>query len=87
MQRGRPLIERMTLGELGAEVVSILGPRAAAELLAAITSPQADRAELIGRLTVRDDALWLADLLTELEVDERARLQLAEGLRQAFVAD
>lgn len=38
---------------------------------------------LIGRLHVRDDAAWLAELLMELEDDvgEIARLRLVEALQ------
>jgi hypothetical protein len=39
------------------------------------------RAELIGRLSLREGASWLAGLLIELEVDEVARLQLTEAIR------
>ena len=43
----------------------------------------ADRVALIGRLHVRDDAVWLAELLMGLkdEVGEIARLRLADALR------
>jgi hypothetical protein len=46
----------------------------------------ADRAALIGRLHVRDDARWLAELLVDLEDDvgEIARLQLIYELRHFF---
>src|SRR5437867_3858273 len=45
----------------------------ARELLGVLTRPDADRAALIGRLYERD-ARWIADVLTDLEVDEIARL-------------
>jgi hypothetical protein len=61
-----------------------LGEPAARELLDVLTRSDADRAALIGRLHRRDDARWLAELLTDLEVDETARLQLAEGLRRVL---
>ncbi len=43
----------------------------------------ADRAALIARLYVRDDAAWLAELLIDLEdeVGEIARLRLIADLR------
>lgn len=46
-------------------------------------SSDADRAALIGRLHVRDDAVWLAELLMDLEDDvgEIARLRLIDALR------
>jgi hypothetical protein len=42
----------------------------------------ADRAALIGRLHLRDDAEWLAEILVDLEDDvgEIARLRLIDGL-------
>jgi hypothetical protein len=67
--------------------VQAVGVGAAAELLDAITRPEADRAALIGRLTIRHEAQWLADLLTELEIDEPARLQIAEALGLALSND
>jgi hypothetical protein len=41
---------------------------------------------LIGRLHIRDDAAWLAELLIDLEDDvgEMARLQLIHELRRAL---
>lgn len=42
---------------------------------------------LVGRLCLRDDAHWLAEILLDLETDEIARLQVAEGLRVALAAD
>jgi hypothetical protein len=47
-----------------------------------LTRSEADRAALIGRLSLRADAEWLAELLIDLEEDERARLHLIEALRQ-----
>ncbi|HEX6264920.1 MAG TPA: hypothetical protein VF036_06530, partial [Actinomycetota bacterium] len=45
----------------------------------------ADRAALIGRLHVRDDAAWLAELMDlEDEVGEVARLRLVDALRQSL---
>ena len=52
----------------------------------AITRPEADRAALIGRLSSRDDAQWLAEILIDLETDEVARLQVVEGLRIVLAA-
>ena len=50
-------------------------------------APRPDRAALIGRLFSRDDAHWLAEILIELETDEIARLQMAEGIRLALATD
>jgi hypothetical protein len=38
---------------------------------------------LIGRLSLRDDADWLAELLMDLDEDEPARLWLVAALRRA----
>ena len=72
---------------LGDQIIAAVGHGGAAELLGAITRPEADRAALIGRLSLRDDARWLAEVLTDLETDEVARLRLAEGLRLALASD
>jgi hypothetical protein len=45
---------------------------------------EAERAALIGRLALRADAEWLAELLIDLEEDEPARLHLVAALRQAL---
>lgn len=58
-----------------------IGPAARAELLAALTAPEEARATRIGRLHTRADAQLLAELLTELEVNEPARLQMIATLR------
>jgi hypothetical protein len=47
-----------------------------------LTRSEADRAALIGRLSLRADAEWLAELLIDLEEDEPARLHLVEALNQ-----
>ena len=51
------------LEQIGEEIIEAVGRGGAAELLDAITRPEADRAALIGRLTLRDDAQWLAEVL------------------------
>jgi hypothetical protein len=53
-------------GDLGDRVVTILGEQGARELLGVLERSDADRAALIGRLQVRDDAEWLAELLMDL---------------------
>jgi hypothetical protein len=68
--------------DIGARVVAAVGEAGARELLDSLTRPEADRAALIGRLAQRNDAAWLAELLTDLEVDEVARLHMAEALRR-----
>jgi hypothetical protein len=44
---------------------------------------------LIGRLSLRDDAAWLAELLMDLEDDvgEIARLRLIEELRRTLASE
>lgn len=70
--------------DIGQRVVAALGEPAARELLEVLERPDADRAALIGRLHLRDDAGWLAELVIDLE-DERgeiARLVLIDALRR-----
>ena len=69
---------------MGEQIIEAVGRGGAAELLDAITRPDVDRAALIGRLSSRDDAQWLAEVLIDLETDEPARLQMAEALRLAL---
>jgi hypothetical protein len=66
--------------QLGHDIVGAVGIGAARELLDAITRPEEERASLIGRLAVRDDASWLVELLTDLEVIELARLQVSVAM-------
>ena len=72
--------------DIGKRVVEALGEPAARELLGILERSDADRAALIGRLHVRDDAAWLAELLIDLEDDvgEIVRLRLADGLRRTL---
>jgi hypothetical protein len=65
---------------IGERVVLVLGEPAARELLVVLERPDADRAALITRLHARDDAVWLAELLMDLEDDvgEIARLRLVD---------
>jgi hypothetical protein len=64
-------------------MTAALGEGGARELLEVLERSDADRAQLIGRLYVRDDAAWLAGLLMDLEDDvgEIARLRHVEALR------
>jgi hypothetical protein len=59
---------------------------AARELLDVLTRSDADRAALIGRLHLREDAAWLAALLIDIEEDEVVRLQIADALRRVLSA-
>jgi hypothetical protein len=79
-----PVFEFGEMNDLGSRIVEAPGEGGARELLDVLTRSEADRAALIGRLHQREDARWLAELLTDLEVDEIARLQLVEGLRRAL---
>ena len=72
--------------DIAAGVVWAVGEAGARELLDALTRPEAARAALIGRLAQRDDAEWLAEVLTDLEVDEVARLHMVEALRRVVRA-
>lgn len=55
--------------DIGQRVIAALGEPAARELLEVLERSDADRAALIGRLHVRDDAAWRAELLMDLEDD------------------
>ena len=57
------------LSDLSQRIVDILGEGASRELLDVITRTEEGRAALIGRLWVREDTTWLAELLTDLETD------------------
>lgn len=57
------------MNDIGQRVVATLGEPAARELLAVLEQSDADRAALIGRLHVRDDAAWLAELLIDFGDD------------------
>jgi hypothetical protein len=72
--------------DVGARVVAALGQPAARELLEVLERSDEDRATLIARLHVRDDASWLAELLMDLEDDvgEIARLRLVDGFRRVL---
>jgi hypothetical protein len=72
--------------ELGARIVAAIGEPAARELLDALTRAQADRAALIGRLHLREDATWLAELLMDIESDpdDLTRVQIVEALRRCL---
>jgi hypothetical protein len=59
-----------------------IGPGARAELLAALTAPEEERAARIGRLHSRTDSQLLDELLTELEVNETARLRFIAMIRE-----
>jgi hypothetical protein len=45
------------------------------------TRPEADRTALIGRLSLRADREWLAELLIDLEEDEPGRCGWVGGLK------
>jgi hypothetical protein len=70
---------------ISGRVVDILGPGAARELLDVLTRSEEDRAALIGRLSERDDAAWLAEIETETETDDITRLRLIKGLGRVLL--
>jgi hypothetical protein len=76
---------RDALDELGQRIVGVLGLPGARELLDVLTRSPENRAALIGRLYSREDATWLAEVLTETESDpdDLSRIQLIEALRRA----
>ena len=59
----------LTPEALGEQILAILGPGGSRELLDVLTRPEADRATLIGRLNLRADGEWLAELLMDVESD------------------
>jgi hypothetical protein len=69
---------------LAPRVVAAVGEEGARELLDVLTRPDRDRAALIGRLHVREDGTWLAELLIDLETDDVARLNLIAALRASL---
>ena len=71
---------------MATELIAALGEPASLELLDVLTRSEADRAALIGRLSQRADAVWLADLLIEIECDpdDITRLQFVEALRKTL---
>lgn len=73
-----------TLDDLGSRLVEALGQGGARDLLDALTRSEADRAKLIGRLSIRNDATWLAELLIDIEVDESIRLQVTDALARVM---
>jgi hypothetical protein len=70
--------------QIGEQIVAALGEGASRELLDAITRSVEDRVSLIGRLSQRDDATWLAELLSEIESDPQdiTRLRLIDALEE-----
>jgi hypothetical protein len=84
LTRKRSEIQCSSADHAGPRVVAALGEPGARELLGILERSDADRAALIGRMYVRDDARWLAELLIDLEdeVGEMARLRLVDELRR-----
>ncbi|MDP9331564.1 MAG: hypothetical protein M3P11_13140 [Actinomycetota bacterium] len=70
--------------DLGSRIVSALGEPASRELLGVLASrDDAGRAALIGWLYQRDDTIWLAELLMDIESDpdDITRLQMIGALQ------
>lgn len=74
---------------IGRRVVEVLGPGTARELLDVLTRGEEDRAALVGRLSQRDDASALAEMLIEIEADpdDITRLRLIDGLERGLGLD
>lgn len=72
----------VTPDDISRRIVAALSEDGALVLLDMLTRPRAERAALIGRLAQHADGEWLAELLTDFEVDEVARLNLVEALRR-----
>jgi hypothetical protein len=72
----------MDADNVAERVISAVGEAGARELWDVLTRPDADRAALIGRLSLRADGEWLAEVLIDLDVDEPARLHMIEALRR-----
>jgi hypothetical protein len=70
--------------DLGSRIVTAVGAGAARELLEVLERSTAERAALIGRLYVREDARWLAEVLMDVEEDPVTRLELVGRLRSAL---
>jgi hypothetical protein len=65
-------------------MVAALSEDGSRVLLDMLTRPDAERAALIGSVGQHADGEWLADLLTDFEVDEVSRLTLVDALRRAL---
>ncbi len=72
--------------DISARIVGAIGEAGARELLDVLMRSEVDRAALIGRLYLRADGGWLAEVLTDLEEDEPARLYLVDALRKLDLA-
>ena len=70
------------LDDLDSQVRASLGRPATRELLDVLTRTETEREALIGHLRLRDDTAWLAELLTDLDADDAARLNVVEELRR-----
>lgn len=62
----------MVTSDISSRIVAAVG-EAGAQLLDVLIRSEADRAALIGRLSLRADGEWLAELLIDLVADEPAR--------------
>lgn len=80
-------VAMMNQDEIHRRVVAAVGEAGARELLDVLTQPDADRAAMIGRLSLHGDGEWLAELLIDLEEDEPARLRLVAALRHQASSD
>lgn len=76
--------ELITPDDISRRMVAALSEDGSRVLLEMLTRPDAERAALIGSVAQHADGEWLADLLTDFEVDEDSRLHLVDALRRAL---
>ena len=76
--------ELITPEDISRRMVAALSEDGSRVLLDMLTRPVAERAALIGTVAQHADGEWLADLLTDFEVDEVSRLTLVDALRRAL---
>jgi hypothetical protein len=74
--------EPITPDEISRRIIAALSEPGARVLLDMLTRPEVERAELIGRVAQHADGEWLAELLTDFEVDEVARFHLVGALQK-----
>lgn len=74
--------ESITPDEISRRIVAAISEPGARVLLDMLTRPEAERAALISRVAQDADGEWLAELLTDFEVDDDARLHLVGALQR-----
>jgi hypothetical protein len=74
----------MQSDDIAQRIFHALGASGARELLDALTRPETERPALIERLSQGADGEWLAEALTDLDVDQIAQLYVVGALRESF---